>query len=95
MVIDATDMIVMPGFIDAHVHLESSLLVPESFQRTVLSRGTTTAICENARIAASRLTGGHARSSSSGGNSPCDSTKSWYESASKRSPSVSTIRSAS
>src|SRR5947209_2348814 len=32
---------VVPGFIDAHVHLESSLLVPESFQRAVLPKGTT------------------------------------------------------
>ena len=33
--IDARGAHVVPGFIDAHVHLESSLLVPESFQQAV------------------------------------------------------------
>lgn len=42
---------VVPGFIDAHVHLESSLLVPESFQRTVLPYGTTTAVCDPHELA--------------------------------------------
>ncbi len=42
---------VVPGFIDAHVHLESSLLVPESFQRTVLPYGTTSAICDPHELA--------------------------------------------
>ena len=42
---------VVPGFIDAHVHLESSLLVPESFQRAVLPRGTTTAVCDPHELA--------------------------------------------
>ncbi|MBI3544281.1 MAG: adenine deaminase [Deltaproteobacteria bacterium] len=36
----------VPGFIDAHVHVESSLLVPHHFERAVLPRGTTTAICD-------------------------------------------------
>jgi adenine deaminase len=42
---------VVPGFVDAHVHLESSLLVPESFQRAVLPRGTTTAVCDPHELA--------------------------------------------
>ena len=42
--IDGKGAHVVPGFVDAHVHLESSLLVPETFQRCVLPRGTTTAI---------------------------------------------------
>ncbi|AKV04617.1 Adenine deaminase [Labilithrix luteola] len=42
---------VVPGFIDAHVHLESSLLVPSSFQRAVLPRGTTSAICDPHELA--------------------------------------------
>ena len=41
----------VPGFIDAHVHIESSLLVPESFQRAVLPRGTTTAVCDPHELA--------------------------------------------
>ena len=42
---------VVPGFIDAHVHLESSLLVPESFQSAVLPHGTTTAVCDPHELA--------------------------------------------
>jgi adenine deaminase len=36
----------VPGFIDAHVHIESSLMVPRDFERIVLPRGTTTAVCD-------------------------------------------------
>jgi adenine deaminase len=49
--IDAQGAHIVPGFIDAHVHLESSLLVPESFQRAVLPRGTTTAVCDPHELA--------------------------------------------
>jgi adenine deaminase len=49
--IDTKGAHLVPGFIDAHVHLESSLLVPESFQRAVLPRGTTTAICDPHELA--------------------------------------------
>jgi len=49
--IDAKGAHVVPGFVDAHVHLESSLLVPESFQRAVLPRGTTTAVCDPHELA--------------------------------------------
>ncbi|MDB4944406.1 MAG: Adenine deaminase [Labilithrix sp.] len=49
--IDTKGAHVVPGFIDAHVHLESSLLVPESFQRCVLPRGTTTAVCDPHELA--------------------------------------------
>ena len=49
--IDAKGAHVVPGFIDAHVHLESSLCVPESFQRSVLPLGTTTAICDPHELA--------------------------------------------
>jgi adenine deaminase len=49
--IDTKGAHVVPGFVDAHVHLESSLLVPESFQRAVLSRGTTTAVCDPHELA--------------------------------------------
>ena len=44
--IDGRDLVVVPGFIDAHVHVESSLLSPAEFDRCVLPRGTTTAICD-------------------------------------------------
>ena len=49
--IDAKGAHVVPGFVDAHVHLESSLLVPHSFQRAVLPRGTTTAVCDPHELA--------------------------------------------
>ncbi|HEY8080372.1 MAG TPA: adenine deaminase [Labilithrix sp.] len=49
--IDCKGAWVVPGFVDAHVHLESSLLVPESFQRAVLPRGTTTAVCDPHELA--------------------------------------------
>lgn len=41
-VIDAEGLYVVPGFIDSHVHIESSMMTPEQFSRSVLPRGTTT-----------------------------------------------------
>ncbi|MCU0945191.1 MAG: adenine deaminase [Rubritepida sp.] len=38
--------IAVPGFIDTHCHVESSLVAPFEFERGVLPRGTTTAICD-------------------------------------------------
>jgi adenine deaminase len=45
-VIDGRDLIAVPGFIDTHVHCESTLVTPAEFDRCVLPRGTTTAICD-------------------------------------------------
>jgi adenine deaminase len=42
---------VVPGLIDAHVHPESSLLVPAEFTRAVLPHGTTTVIADPHEIA--------------------------------------------
>jgi adenine deaminase len=50
-VIDARDARVVPGFIDAHVHIESSLLTPSEYGRMVLSCGTTTVIADPHEIA--------------------------------------------
>jgi adenine deaminase len=44
--IDARGLIAVPGFIDTHVHCESTLVTPAEFDRCVLPRGTTTAICD-------------------------------------------------
>jgi adenine deaminase len=44
--IDAGGRIAVPGFVDSHVHCESTLVVPGEFDRCVLTRGTTTAICD-------------------------------------------------
>lgn len=49
--IDGTGLFVVPGFIDSHVHVESSLVTPFEFDRCVLPRGTTTAICDPHEIA--------------------------------------------
>ncbi len=49
--IDAGGRIVAPGFIDTHLHIESSLVLPAEFEKGVLPRGTTTAICDPHEIA--------------------------------------------
>jgi len=41
----------VPGFIDTHLHIESSLLTPLEFDRCVTPRGITTAICDPHEIA--------------------------------------------
>ncbi|WP_281650021.1 adenine deaminase [Novacetimonas hansenii] len=45
-VIDAQGRIAVPGFIDTHLHVESSLITPFEFDRCVLPHGVTTAICD-------------------------------------------------
>ena len=44
--VDMTGRIVCPGFIDAHIHLESSLVSPAQFARAVIPHGTTTMITD-------------------------------------------------
>ncbi len=44
--IDGTGLTAVAGFIDTHVHVESSLITPSEFDRCVLPKGTTTAICD-------------------------------------------------
>ena len=44
--IDAAGRFAVPGFVDSHVHCESTLVTPGEFDRCVLPRGTTTAICD-------------------------------------------------
>lgn len=44
--VDMTGKIICPGFIDAHIHLESSLVSPAEFARAVLPHGTTTVITD-------------------------------------------------
>ena len=45
-VIDVSGLILVPGFIDTHLHIESSLVTPYEFDRCVAPRGVTTAICD-------------------------------------------------
>ncbi|MCW5721820.1 MAG: adenine deaminase [Devosia sp.] len=49
--IDITGRIVVPGFIDTHLHIESSLVTPHEFDRCVLPYGVTTVICDPHEIA--------------------------------------------
>ena len=49
--IDAAGRYLVPGFIDAHVHLESAKLVPAEFARAVVPRGTTAVVCDPHEIA--------------------------------------------
>ncbi|MDX5357246.1 MAG: adenine deaminase [Rhodobacterales bacterium] len=49
--IDVTGKWLVPGFIDTHLHIESSLVTPFEFDRCVAPRGVTTAICDPHEIA--------------------------------------------
>lgn len=49
--VNVSGKIVAPGFIDAHIHLESSLVSPASFAEAVLPHGTTTVITDPHEIA--------------------------------------------
>jgi len=44
--VDMAGKIVCPGFLDAHIHLESSLVTPSEFARAVIPHGTTTVITD-------------------------------------------------
>ena len=50
-VIEGKGRIAVPGFLDTHVHVESSLVTPHEFERCVLPHGVTTAICDPHEIA--------------------------------------------
>lgn len=45
-VIDINGAYVTPSFIDGHVHLESTMMLPKEFAKTVLPAGTTTVIID-------------------------------------------------
>jgi len=49
--IDATGLILIPGFIDAHMHIESTKLMVDQFARAVLPAGTTTVVLDPHEIA--------------------------------------------
>lgn len=44
--IDVSAKLVLPGFIDAHIHLESSMVTPAEFAKAVVAHGTTTVITD-------------------------------------------------
>jgi adenine deaminase len=49
--IDVAGRVLVPGFIDTHLHVESSAVTPFEFDRCVCPRGVTTAICDPHEIA--------------------------------------------
>ena len=49
--LDAEGAFVVPGFIDAHMHLETSKLLPSEFARLVLPLGTTAVVADPHEIA--------------------------------------------
>lgn len=50
-VVEARGAFLAPGFMDAHVHIESSLLTPARFAEAVLPRGTTAVVAEPHEVA--------------------------------------------
>ncbi|MBI6545210.1 MAG: adenine deaminase, partial [Cyanobacteria bacterium NC_groundwater_1444_Ag_S-0.65um_54_12] len=50
-IIDAKGALLLPGFIDGHVHIESSMCIPSQFARAVIPAGTTTVVADAHEIA--------------------------------------------
>src|SRR5712691_9283029 len=48
---DATGLLLVPGFIDGHMHLESTKLMVDEFARAALPHGTTTVVIDPHEIA--------------------------------------------
>lgn len=49
--IDGTGKFAVPGFIDCHVHIESTMVTPRNFAKALIERGTTTAVIDPHEIA--------------------------------------------
>lgn len=50
-VVDAKGAYIVPGLIDAHVHIESSMLTPRNFAEAVIPTGTTTVVTDPHEVA--------------------------------------------
>jgi adenine deaminase len=50
-IVDCHGLILLPGFIDGHMHIESTKLMPDQFARAVLPWGTTTVVMDPHEIA--------------------------------------------
>jgi adenine deaminase len=48
---EVTDQFILPGLIDAHIHIESSMMTPSVFAREVLPHGTVACVCDPHEIA--------------------------------------------
>ena len=51
LVIDVAGKVLCPGFIDGHIHIESSMLSPEEFARVAVAHGTTAIVADPHEIA--------------------------------------------
>ncbi len=49
--VDLSGFYVSPGFVDAHVHIESAMVTPAAFARGVVAKGTTTIVADPHEIA--------------------------------------------
>lgn len=49
--VDVSGCFICPGFLDGHIHLESAMITPAEFERTVLPHGTTGVVCDPHEIA--------------------------------------------
>jgi adenine deaminase len=49
--IDASEYYLLPGLMEGHVHIESSMITPTQFARAVLPHGTTTVFIDNHELA--------------------------------------------
>ncbi|MFR4987226.1 MAG: adenine deaminase C-terminal domain-containing protein [Lachnospirales bacterium] len=50
-IVDCRDKYIIPGFIDIHMHIESSMTVPNQFSKMVLPHGVTTVVADPHEIA--------------------------------------------
>lgn len=50
-VVEAEGLTLVPGFVDAHCHIESSLVAPYAWEEAVLMRGTVAAVCDPHELA--------------------------------------------
>ena len=48
---DAPNQYILPGFVDAHIHIESSMLVPSEFARMAVRHGTVATVSDPHEIA--------------------------------------------
>jgi len=48
---DVENQYIIPGFVDAHIHIESSMMIPTEFARYSLTHGTVACVCDPHEIA--------------------------------------------
>ena len=48
---NATEQYLIPGFVDAHIHIESSMMPPTEFARHAMAHGTVACVCDPHEIA--------------------------------------------